>query len=230
MKDTSFIKFILALGILGLTACSSDDASTDMMYSVKITNLTANQPITPVAVVLHQSAYQPWALGAASPVGLEKLAEGGDTTDFITTATANSAVLGTATGTGIILPGTSETIVVSGMDSSSLNISLLGMLANTNDAFTGNSSIDIAGLAAGESMTVMTKVFDAGTEANTETTGSIPGPADMGIGYSATRDDIVDAISIHSGVISAADGLSTSVLDESHRWNGPGAEVTITRM
>ncbi|MDH5258599.1 MAG: spondin domain-containing protein, partial [Gammaproteobacteria bacterium] len=108
------------------------------------------------------------------------------------------------------------------------------MLANTNDAFTGLTSLDIGSMAVGDSMTMMTHVFDAGTEANTESAGTIAGPADDSAAadkaYSATRDDLHDFVSVHAGVVTMDDGLTTSVLNESHRWNGMAAKITIERL
>jgi hypothetical protein len=70
--------------------------------------------------------------------------------------------------------------------------------------------------------------YDAGTEANTEAKGSMPGPADGGEGFNAARDD-VNFVHIHPGVISQYDGLADSVLMPSHRFDNPVLAVTITR-
>ena len=51
-------------------------------------------------------------------------------------------------------------------------------------------------------------VWDSGTEANSETAATIPGPAGGGEGFNATRDDS-DTVSFHSGVISQDDGLTS---------------------
>jgi hypothetical protein len=76
----------------------------------------------------------------------------------------------------------------------------------------------------------MLPAWDAGTEANSEASGTIPGPADGGEGYNATRDDLVNFVAIHRGVISADDGLNSSILDESHRFDNPVARVMIERI
>jgi hypothetical protein len=70
--------------------------------------------------------------------------------------------------------------------------------------------------------------YDAGTEANSEAKGTMPGPADGGEGFNASRDD-VDFVHIHPGVISMYDGLADSVLGASHRFDNPVLAVTIMR-
>jgi len=73
-------------------------------------------------------------------------------------------------------------------------------------------------------------VYDAGTEINNEAPGTIPGPADGGEGFNADRSDNVNLVRGHGGVVSSADGLASSVLDQSHRFDNPAVMVTITRI
>jgi hypothetical protein len=103
------------------------------------------------------------------------------------------------------------------------------MLVNTNDAFTGVNGISIGGLFPGESMTVYALVYDAGTELNSETAASIPGPAGGGEGFNAGRADR-NFVAMHSGVVTVDDGLLTSTLNESHRFLTPVAKITIARV
>ena len=72
-------------------------------------------------------------------------------------------------------------------------------------------------------------VLDAGTEANSEAAGTIPGPADGGEGYNAERDD-ADLVSFHPGVVSADDGLMMSALTSAHRFDNPAVKLSITRV
>jgi len=229
----TFYKTLLgSTALLGLIACSgTDDMAMTDSYTITVTNLSANQPITPVAAVLHNDGYMGWTLGATASTGLEKMAEGGDTTDFIADAMSSTAVTTTQTGTGIILPGGAETLTVNlPADMTASKLTLAAMLANTNDAFIGTSGMDISDLASGMNKTFMLKAMDAGTEANTEAAGTLPGPADGGTGYDITRDDILDKVTIHAGIVSMDDGLSTSVLNETHRWNGAVAKVVVEKM
>ncbi|MDH5377698.1 MAG: spondin domain-containing protein [Gammaproteobacteria bacterium] len=227
------IKIVFGILFIGsLTACSDsgDDEEGMSRFQIRVSNVSANQPLTPVAVVLHQSGYQAWSLGSAASNGLEKLAEGGDTADFLAAANADATVSSTAVGTGVIVPGASETITIAATEKTGFRLSLASMLANTNDAFTGFVNHSVSSMKVGESHTVYAKVYDAGTEANSEASGTIPGPADGGTGFDASRDDLIDKVTIHAGVVSVNDDLASSVLTESHRWNGSVAKIEITRM
>lgn len=229
-------KTLLATSLLlALSACGHDDDKTietptpptapaEYSYSVTLTNLTYAQPLSPLGVVLHADAKM-WTVGQASSIALEKLAEGGDNTDFI----ADTAALASNSGDGVILPGTASTIEVSTTDRNATFFTAATMLVNTNDAFSGLTGIDISTMAINDSTSWNLAVFDAGTEANTEMMGSIPGPADGGVGFDAIRDD-VDFVAYHSGVVSQDDGLSSSVLTQAHRFDNPAIKITITRI
>lgn len=220
---------------LVLSACFHDDDDDNdkqtLSYRISLTNLTNHQPLSPLAVVLHNSGYTSWQTGSAATDGLEMLAEGGATTDFLAEADGDTQVLATGTGSGLIMPGASDMvdITTSSDGANQLQLSLATMLVNTNDAFTGVAGHSLNGLGVGESQQFYAHAYDAGTEANTETAATIPGPAGGGEGYNSARDD-VDFVTIHSGVVSADDGLSASALDESYRFNGPVAMITVTRM
>ena len=109
-------------------------------------------------------------------------------------------------------------------------VSLVTMLVNTNDALTALLNVDVSGLEVGASRQFITISYDAGTEANTELSGTMPGPADGGEGFNSVRDDIADEVRGHPGAVTMDDGLANSVLNEIHRWDNPVARVTITRM
>ena len=84
-------------------------------------------------------------------------------------------------------------------------------------------------MAVNDSMAMMLPVYDAGTEANSEAAGTIPGPADGGEGFNAERDD-ADTVSYHPGVVSSQDTLPDSVLMAEHRFDNPVARLIITRV
>lgn len=205
-------------------------AATMAIYQVTVLNLTYAQPFTPVAAVLHRTGYAAWTLGGSASVGLEDLAESGDTTRFIAEATANANVAATAMSSGgPFAPGASKTVMLSAAYASDLRLSVASMLANTNDAVAGFSGRPIGTLAVGESLTVMAFAHDAGTEQNTEADGTMPGPADGGVGYNVSRSGDVNYVHIHPGVVTMNDGYADSVLLESHRWQGPVTQVVVTR-
>ncbi len=215
---------------LWLAGCGSDNDNPpkSASYRISVTNVSANQPLSPLAVVLHESGYMAWEVGSAANQDLEVLAESGDPSDLIATADADPAVLDTAQGTGVVLPGETDSVDLSAPGGTTIHLTLATMLVNTNDAFGGINARMLEALEVGQSATYMVPAFDAGTEANSESMATVPGPAAGGEGFNAARDD-TDAVHIHPGVISSQDGLAGSVLDSSHRWDNPVMKVVVTR-
>ncbi len=223
----------ILLSTLVLSACGGSDstsASNMKTYKVTISNVTANQPLSPATLVIHKSGYQLFQAGHKASVALEKLAEGGSNTELLEQANKNNAVLAKASGTGIIPPGSSESIELSVNNSADFMLSVATMLVNTNDAFAGKTTTKIANLSKGASLNMHIPIWDSGTEANSEAANTIPGPAGGGEGFNKNREDDVNFIAIHQGVVTHADGFMTSALDESHRFTNPGAMLRIERV
>ena len=228
---------LISVAALTLTACGGkdDDDMKTYQYDVTITNLSYSQPFSPLAAVLHGNDYQPWQLGEAASAGLENLAESGDNSGFLQEATEMSWAQ--QSSTGVLLPSNQATLQLMAMvndeDKAQLQLSLATMLVNTNDAFTGINSLDLSSLAEGEQVQHDLYIYDAGTEANSEAVGTIPGPADGGEGYNAARDD-VNYVAMHPGVVGRdhmgeAQAVSPSVLSSAHTFDQPIARLTVRR-
>ena len=242
MHARPYMKILLPLGLAVLAgACGGDDnngtpaVSEPMRFEVAATNLTAGQPFSPVAVVVHEPGYHAFTVGSPASMALEKLAEGGDNSELLAQADDQGTVSGTASGGAPIAPGGSETVAVESpaADVADQRLTIVSMLVNTNDAIAAIKGVHLSALDAGESVTVTGGSYDSGTEANTETADTMPGPAASGgarEGFNAVRDDIRDAVHAHQGVVTADDGLAGSVLDAAHRWDNPVVRVTITRV
>lgn len=237
-SKTIWLLPLLLVLAFSLAACSDDDDDDDdndtpepvtATYRVTVTNLTNNQPLSPPVVVLHTDGYQPWQAGMAATNGLEWLAEAGDGSVFRNEARTDPAVSETARITDPVGPGGADSVTLTVNRDSDLQATVATMLVNTNDAFTGMTAVPVGGLADGETMTRYARAYDAGTEENTETAATIPGPAGDGEGYAPERDDIRDVITVHPGVVTQDDGLITSALNDSHRFLNPVAMLTITR-
>lgn len=216
------------------------------VYTVQITNLTYAQPFAPAAIVLHESGYHAFAEGEAASMGIEVMAEGGNPAMVIEEAMDSTDFLDAQNSGGILGPKTSSdmfTLVVPELDADDLRLTVTTMLVNTNDAFTGLNAADVSNMSVGDSKTFMTVTWDAGTEANTETAATMPGPAagaagggGEAAGYDPVRDDLADVVRLHTGVTTNAnatdpsrEGLATSVLTEGHRFDFPTSRVVITR-
>lgn len=232
----TLVPLVLALGI---SSCGSDNgtplsSAEGFRYRVTITNLTAGQPLSPAALVVHAEGWQGLALGEPASTELERLAEGGDNQAFITAAQTHEAVFATASGPDAIAPGGTDqiTIEVSAPADSERRLTWASMAINTNDGLAALDGIDLTELAVGAEASYLALSYDAGTEANTESADTVPGPAASGLaeGFNAARDDVRDAIYLHPGVVTAADGLSSSTLGGEARWDHPIARVRIERL
>ncbi|MHC6647990.1 spondin domain-containing protein [Alteromonas sp. HB246098] len=216
------------------------------VYTVQITNLTYSQPFAPAAVILHEPGFHSFSEGEPASMGIEIMAEGGDPSMVISEAAESTDFLDALSSEGILGPrsmGAELTLVVPELDADNLRLTVTTMLVNTNDAFTGLNAANVSNMAVGDIKTFMTVTWDAGTEANTETAATMPGPAasaagggGAAAGYDVVRDDFADAVRLHQGVVTSAnandpsrEGLSTSVLTEAHRFDFPTSRVVITR-
>lgn len=251
--DLKFAAIALGSVMLVLQGCSSsddDNPTTDPVtdpdvtevdptgpevaqnasYTVRAVNLTAGQPLSPPLVVLHSGDYRFFTVGEAASTELEVLAEGGDNSDLVASLSDDPSVLASAAAENPLPPGATESWTVTTDNSNGTRfISVATMLVNTNDGITGINQADISNLAPGESVNLNAIAYDTGTEANSEATGTIPGPADGGEGFNEVRDDIADQVTMHSGVVTFADGLASSVLLNDHRFLNPVMRLTITR-
>lgn len=239
-------KYLLAAATLlmlaAISACSNNNDAPIISpppppppamttFEVTVSNLTNAQPLSPVGVVAHGNGYVPFVIGMPATPGLELLAEGGDNSEFLTEANTDASTLLTVSGTAPIGPGGTETVSFEIEESMlpGLQLSVITMLVNTNDAFTGVNAALIDTLAVGESIVWRTIAYDAGTEANSESAATIPGPAGNGEGFNSARDDRSDIVKMHSGVVSQADGFTGSDLGEAHRFDNPVAQVIVVR-
>jgi hypothetical protein len=217
-----------------LSACGSsnndnDDVSNDTetaSYSITVTNLTSNQPLSPLLAQLHSREYSAWKVGTAASENLEKLAESGDNSALLNAS--SSYVYSAVSGAGVIAPGVAGMLSLEAEVNADMNLTLISMLVNTNDAFIGKAGMDLSELVVGETVKYTLPIYDAGTEGNSELQGTIPGPADGGEGFNMARDD-VDYVARHPGVVGVDQGYSESVLNSTHGFDSPAAVLTITR-
>lgn len=210
----------------------SSSSTPTTKFSITVTNLTAGQPLSPTAIVLHKPNFKAFEVGMAASVELERIAESGNPDPFLADAATNTAVFASTKANGGIPPGMTATIMIEAQvaDANMLRLTALSMLGNTNDGFTGLNGIDISKIAIGDSMVIDTISYDAGTEKNTESAATVPGPAAGGEGFNPSRDDSPNTVAMHSGVLTKDDGNQDSALTSINRWDNPVARITITRL
>jgi hypothetical protein len=214
-------------------------APTTASYEVTLVNLTAGQPLSPMVAVAHSEGFAIFNVGEAASVPLEHLAEAGESAPLAALANDSKSVYATAVAAGgPLVPGAGNqatvTLTVPVANLATLRLSMASMLGNTNDGFAGLAGQPLAALAVGASTTVRLLGYDAGTERNSESADTVPGPATANVsgkheGFNATRDDVVNTVHLHPGVVSKDDGLPGSALTQAQRWDNPVALLTIKR-
>lgn len=215
--------------VAALSACSGNDNDDDMenmdhqSYRIKITNLTNAQPLSPAVAMLHDADENFWTIGEAASLALEMMAEGGDGSALLAMHAANPQHSETAA----LIPGASTEFTLEMDDSTYKYLSLAGMLVNTNDAFSGVSSIRLDTLKPDQGIVIYSNTYDAGTEMNSEAAGSIPGPVDNGEGFNAVRDDVTSVVTLHSGIVGKNDSYSASTLSEAEKFDNPALRIEV---
>jgi hypothetical protein len=216
-----------AAAAVGAAAWVADDASAASRsvrtYEVTVTNLTRGQVISPPYVVAHTSKMAPlWNSGEAASAGLAAIAEDADTSILATALDGAEGVLATASGSGPIPPGMSDTVTIE-IRGKRTAISLVAMPVQTNDAFVGGQALDLP-RRRGQSTVVRSPAYDAGSEANNEDGDFIPGPP-FGNGNVRDTAGAEGFVHVHAGVHGIAD-LDAATYD----WRNPTAEIRITRV
>lgn len=212
-----------------LVACGGSNnyeppVTTMAQYQVSITNGSAKQLLAPAAVLLNTQPVNLWAIGSPASAALEQLAESGSPDALLASVLASDSA-----SAGPTPAGASNAVILSLPASMPAYISFASMPVYTNDGFVGLQNIDVSSLMLGESMHMAVPVYDAGTEANTESLNTLPGPDVGGEGFDAERDDIHNYVTRHAGVVSFDGGLTTSVLDESYRFDSGSFYLKVTR-
>ncbi len=213
---------LLASAITGLQGCHHNEQE----YQISITNITHGQPLSPPVAFLHKANVSFWQIGEAATEAIEKMAEGGDTSDLLALAEAAPSHQSDAA----LAPGATQTFSLTSNRRSLNRLSVMGMLVNTNDGFSGLNGVELNRLKPGQTAVYYSHSYDAGTEFNSELPGTIPGPADGGEGFNAARDDVTPVITLHGGVVSADDAFSASTLSAADRFDNPSLRIVVTAL
>lgn len=219
------------LGIAALSAClfgglavapavvnAEGDSGEAATYRVTVENIASGfQPLSPAGVAVHGRGVDVWSVGHPASAAVAAIAEdanGGIFADSYTQVDGVShAFVG---GGGPAGPGGSFSFEFEAERGDRL--SLVTMLVNTNDAFTG-----LDGVKLGNGTRVYeVDAYDSGTEVNNELATHIPGPIG---GNPFVRAPEGNVIAHHPGVQGGAD-LDPAV----HGWEGPVARITIERI
>ncbi len=213
MKTT---RSVLAVAGIAMAIAGGAQAG-DGYYEVTVTNLTKGQIFSPIVAASHNAQFNLYTLGEPASAALAAVAQDADYSGITALLQASSDVNGMAMGSGVILPGHSDTVMLPAMEKSD-RISLAAMLVTTNDAFIG-----LAGaMARAESMTnALVPALDAGSEANSESCMHIPGPP-CGHAFMAPDMAAEGFIHVHNGIHGVGD-LDASDYD----WRNPVAKISV---
>lgn len=237
----------MAAAIL-LAACGDNNGAHDWgdieskkelnaVFEVTLFNLSAGQPLSPMIAIAHNNGYSLFNIGESASTALEHLAEAGESAPL--TGSSKAVYEAAVSSGGPLLPGPNSkatvTLTVPIEAVPLLQLSMASMLGNTNDGFAGLGAQSLAMLAVGTTVDTQLSGYDAGTERNTESADTVPGPATANAGgrregFNASRDDIVNAVHLHPGVVSKDDGLPGSALTQAQRWDNPVALLSIKRI
>jgi hypothetical protein len=221
---------LAAAALLTGSATADDDDDNDgggaaKTWQVTVSNLTppgpgapGSQPLSPPLFVVHSGNADVWSVGDIASHGVAAIAEDANNAVLESALPSLPGVKTVFTGTGGPIPsGQSRSFMVE--TSGQFNrLSLVTMLVNTNDAFTGLDSLRLRGHGA----THMTIAYDAGSERNNELESHIPGPC---CNNPFVRDPEGALIRPHDGITGAGD-LDPALYD----WPEPAARITIQRV
>jgi hypothetical protein len=200
------------------------DGRGTKVWRVTIQNLTppgagapGSQPLSPPLFVVHSSRADVWSVGEIASHGVAAVAEDADNSVLESALPQLHGVKTVATGTGgPIESGATRTYMVETRGRFS-RLTVLTMLVNTNDAFTGLDSLRLRGRGA----VLETAAYDAGSEQNNELRSHIPGPC---CGNPFVRAPEGNLIRMHEGITGRGQ-LDPAKYD----WDGPAARLTIER-
>ncbi len=216
---------LVAGGAMAMSPIAAADGAR--LYEVTVFNATRGQVVTPPVAATHTSDFQLFEIGddleaIALCIALREKAEDGPTGNLLTELGGEPEVSDAAAAAGPVMPGGTAVLTVTASGDAKY-LTLTAMLAITNDAFAAVRGIRLP-KGVGDTVTVYGNAYDAGTETNSESCASIPGPP---CGNGGVRDTggAEGFVHIHSGIHGDGD------LDPSdHDWRNPVIQVTIERI
>jgi Spondin_N len=230
---------LAALAVSALVVVSTAAAKDATNYQVTITNLTDGQPLTPPAVATHRRPLDVFEVGAPASFGVKEIAENGNLGPLLADLAASPIASASleAPGGPLVpegLPGSAmfddtTTFTITAAHGANY-LSFVSMLICTNDGFTGVSGLRLP-KRVGDSTTVVTNSYDAGTEVNTEDFADMVPPCQglVGISSGEAGTGTSNPALAEGGVIHMHPGIAgnADLIPAVHGWTDPVALVTI---
>ncbi len=227
---------------VGALAAARADAKTASSFEVAFTDLTTGQPLTPAVAATHRGKNELFRVGRAASFGLKEIAENGNNAPLLSRLASDPDVTDVVEAPGgPLVPagspgdatfGQSTTFTIEAEHGARF-LSLASMLICTNDGFTGVNALKLPS-HVGDSVTVGTAGYDAGTERNTEDFADMVPPCQSLIGVTSGEPGTGSSnpalaeggvIHHHAGILGGAD-----LVPAIHGWNvnAPVALITVT--
>ncbi|MGH9119561.1 MAG: spondin domain-containing protein [Acidimicrobiales bacterium] len=213
------VSTLLAVAALAVPAVAAPSDGGARRWRVTIENLTppGSQPLSPPLVVVHSRQAEVWSLDTIASHGVAAIAEDANNAPLEQALPAVRGVRSVFTVPGGPIPPGGSTGFEIETRGPFDRLTVLTMLVNTNDAFTGLDSLRVR-----RSTSVETVAYDAGSEANNELAAFIPGPC---CNNPFVRDPEGALVAMHPGITGAGD-LDPAV----YGWPGAAARLTIEPM
>lgn len=193
-------------------------------FEVTLENLTAatgdgsSQPFSPPVLATHKSRMRLFKVRRYASDELRQIAEDAVNGPMVEKLKNSKKVLDVVEGSEVIFPEGSASFIIKAKRGFS-KLSLVSMMVNTNDAFTGITGARLP--YRGEKVYYL-YAYDAGTEKNTEMTDHIPGPC---CGNPLVRVPTHEKIRKHRGIKGNGD-LDPDI----YGWHRKVAKLTIRRI
>jgi hypothetical protein len=215
----------LTTAALAVGPAAADDDGGTKTWRVTITNLTppgpgapGSQPLSPPLFVVHSRNADVWSLGEIASHGVAAIAEDANNAVLESALPALDGVKTVFTGAGGPIPSGATRSFVLETSGHFDRLSVVTMLVNTNDAFTGLDSLRLRGHGSSHE----TMAYDGGSERNNELESHIPGPC---CGNAFVRDPEGALIRAHEGITGRGD------LDPAlYGWHDPAARISVERV
>ena len=232
----------VAAGAAVLAVAPVAEANRAGNFEVTFTDLTSGQPLTPAVAATHRGKNELFRVGVPASFGLKEIAENGNNAPMLTRLGADDDVsdvveapggpLVPAGSPGDAMFGQSTTFSIDA-ERGARFLSLAAMLICTNDGFTGVNSLKLPS-RIGDSVSVETLGYDAGSELNTEDFADIVPPCQGLIGVSSGEPGTGSSnpalaeggvIAHHEGILGGAD-----LVPDVHGWDtsAPVSRITVT--
>jgi len=236
LSKTIFLAAALSASCVGLTTTAMA-GDQDRLYRVTIQDATLGQPLSPPVIATHTTAFQLFELGPTPSVGdagynlylgLAAVAETGFPFRLLDEILAAGGVWEAMALPPVLHPGESNSTTISASGNAKY-LSIASMLGRTNDGFWALRGVELP-RGIGDTVRYFANGYDAGSEANAESTTTVGGAdgddGDSGFGINDGSGE--GYIFVHAGIqgVGGPGGLDPAVYD----WRNPVVEVTIERV